>query len=1088
MAIYHFRAQVLTRGAGRSAIAAAAYRHRTKMMDEQIGTSWHYNRTEDLVHEEISLPSDAPAWAREMFEDRSVAQGSEAFWNAVEAHEKRSDAQLAREIVFALPQELTRDENIALARDFVETAFIQRGMVADWVFHDKEGNPHIHVMTTLRPLTEQGFGAKKVAELDERGEPVRQNGKIKYRLWAGDTERLNEWRAEWAQVANRHLALAGHQVQIDHRSYKDQGIQLEATAHLGPAANAVRQKLGALDKSHHVGAVRERNAEALRRDPASILQVVTSEKSVFTEQDIAKAILRYVDNVEAFDRIRYLVMSSSELVTLVPEIRDPETGQAVNKPLYSSREMVEAERRMAVDATLLAFTPSHGVHGAFVEKAIARKPYLADEQKEAIRHITGESRIAAVVGFAGAGKSTMLGAAREAWEAEGYRVFGAALAGKAAEELEKSSGIKGRTLASWELAWSKGQDLLKKGDVLVIDEAGMVSSKQLGRVLQHVKERGAKAVLVGDAMQLQPIEAGAAFRAITERIGYVELEGIRRQKDEWARTASVDFARGRTDKALEAYQARGAVAFEQTRDEAKAAIVRDWMASRGSGSTLILAHTNKDIFELNQAVRYGLIASGELGQGHQFKTERGARDFSAGDRIIFLKNDRELGVKNGMLGTVAKASHGALSVELDGGRRVEVNQIAYSNIDHGYAATIHKSQGSTVDRTFVLATPGMDQHLTYVGMSRHRESAVLYASREDFGTYKRLADRLGRSGAKETSLDYGEREAFAERRGFETARTIAPTFSAFVERQKAWISEQTARVQETWSRFQSAWSRVSSRAVEQARERVPAPQRSEALPRVEAAQRAPLFASITEFPRSVHEEATDRLRASPAYQDRYGELQATAAKMYKDPAVASERIETTFLKSQDAARVASVLMAAPEKAGELRGSDRLMDGLKARQERQEALANITALGVAIQQLGSTFELGMKRATEEEIQRRQRMSVEVPDLSPGARTALQEIERERQRGAEPYRVALSNLAAKPELSGEISRVAESLNRRFGPDGLTDRTRDPGRLVGSGERVKLESNRAVLATAIRIHSEHQAQAGLRLGRAQDSQIKR
>ena len=140
---------------------------------------------------------------------------------------------------------------------------------------------------------------------------------------------------------------------------------------------------------------------------------------------------------------------------------------------------------------------------------------------------------------AGAGKSTMLGAAREAWAAAGYRVHGAALAGKAAEGLEASSGIPSRTLASWQLAWMNGRDKLGRRDVLVIDEAGMVSSRQLARFVEAARLVGAKLVLVGDPEQLQPIGPGAGFRALSERTGFLELQVIRRQREAWQRDASV---------------------------------------------------------------------------------------------------------------------------------------------------------------------------------------------------------------------------------------------------------------------------------------------------------------------------------------------------------------------------------------------------------------------------------------------------------------------------------------------------------------------------------------------------------------------
>ena len=149
----------------------------------------------------------------------------------------------------------------------------------------------------------------------------------------------------------------------------------------------------------------------------------------------------------------------------------------------------------------------------------------------------------------------MLGVAREAWEAAGYEVRGAALSGIAAENLESGSGVASRTLASLEHGWGQGRDRLTARDVLVIDEAGMVGTRQLERVLSHAAEAGGKVVLVGDPQQLQSIEAGAAFRSIFERHGGAEIGEVHRQREEWQRDATRDLATGRIGEAIHAYDA-----------------------------------------------------------------------------------------------------------------------------------------------------------------------------------------------------------------------------------------------------------------------------------------------------------------------------------------------------------------------------------------------------------------------------------------------------------------------------------------------------------------------------------------------------
>ncbi|NKN07487.1 Ti-type conjugative transfer relaxase TraA, partial [Rhizobium laguerreae] len=777
MAIMFVRAQVISRGAGRNVVAAAAYRHRTRMMDEQAGMSFSYRRgASELVHEELALPDQLPDWLWSAVEGRSVAGASEALWNAVEAFEKQANARLARELIIALPEELTRAENIALAREFVRDNFTSEAMVADWVYHDKDSNPHIHLMTTVRPLTEEGFGPKNAPVLGENGEPLRffppgrPGGRIVYKSWGGDKETLRAWKVAWAETANRHLALAGHEIRIDGRSYAEQGLDGIAQRHLGPEKAALSRRGAELYFAPADLARRQEMADRLLAEPELLLKQLGNERSTFDERDIAKALHRTVDDPTVFANIRARLMASDDLIMLKPQEVDPETGKVAEPAVFTTREILRIEYDMARSAQVLSEQKGFAVPSRYFAAAVKSveagdpdKPFKLDaEQINAISHITGDSGIAAVVGLAGAGKSTLLAAARVAWEGEGRRVIGAALAGKAAEGLEDSSGIRSRTLASWELIWANGHETLHRGDVLVIDEAGMVSSQQMARVLKLMEQAGAKVVLVGDAMQLQPIQAGAAFRAITERIGFAELAGVRRQREEWAREASRLFARGEIEKGLDAYAGHGHLVEAETRAETIDRIVADWTEARKQAirnstvvaddgrlrgdELLVLAHTNQDVKRLNEALRSVMSGEGALGEGRSFQTERGAREFAAGDRIIFLENARfleprarRLGpqyVKNGMLGTVVstgdKRGDTLLSVRLDNGRDVVISEDSYRNVDHGYAATIHKSQGATVERTFVLATGMMDQHLTYVSMTRHRDRADLYAAKEDF--------------------------------------------------------------------------------------------------------------------------------------------------------------------------------------------------------------------------------------------------------------------------------------------------------------------------------------------------------------------
>jgi hypothetical protein len=318
----------------------------------------------------------------------------------------------------------------------------------------------------------------------------------------------------------------------------------------------------------------------------------------------------------------------------------------------------------------------------------------------------------------------------------------------------------------------------------------MVGTRQMERVLSHAQEAGAKVVLVGDPQQLQAIEAGAAFRSIAEQVGSIEITDIRRQRDDWQRDATRHLVTSRTGEALTAYRERGMVHVADTREAARGALIDRWDSERRSNpdaSRIILTHTNDEVKALNEAARDRLRVHGALGGDVPLKVERGDRTFAENDRVMFLKNERGLGVKNGTLGTVEQVNEKSMTVRTDDGRRVGFDLKGYSSIDHGYAATIHKAQGMTVDRTHVLATPGTDSHSAYVGLSRHRDGVQVHYGKDDFADAGKLTRALSRERGKDMASDHSPKQErnpvqqFAERRGItfreritEVAKQIVP--------------------------------------------------------------------------------------------------------------------------------------------------------------------------------------------------------------------------------------------------------------------------------------------------------------------------
>lgn len=1041
MAVPHFSVSIVARGSGRSAVLSAAYRHCAKMEFEREARSIDYTLKQGLLHEEFVIPEDAPDWLRKMVTDRSVSAASEAFWNAVEAFEKRSDAQLAKDVTIALPIELSTEQNIELVRDFVARHITANGMVADWVFHDAPGNPHIHLMTTLRALTNDGFGSKKVAILGPDGKPQRNEaGKIVYELWAGGADDFNAFRDGWFACQNRHLALAGLDIRVDGRSYEKQGIALEPTIHVGVGATAIERKADGANEAASAAAVklerielheerRAENSRRIQRNPEIVLDLIIREKSVFDERDIAKILHRYIDDAEAFENLMVRILQSPQTLRLDRERIDFGTG--VRAPAkYTTRELIRLEAEMANRAIWLAQRTSHGTEANVLETVFDRHSRLSDEQKAAIEHVVGPERIAAVIGRAGAGKTTMMKAALEAWEAAGYRVVGAALAGKAAEGLEKEAGIASRTLSSWELRWKQGRDGLDHKTVMVLDEAGMVSSRQMALLVETATKAGAKLVLIGDPEQLQPIEAGAAFRGIADRIGYAELDTIYRQREQWMRDASRDLARGKIGQAVAAYQVHGRMMATLLKADAVTNLIADWNREYDpEKSSLILAHLRRDVRMLNALARAKLIERGLIDQGCAFKTADGVRMFAAGDQIVFLKNEGSLGFKNGMLAKVAEASPGRIVAVIGVGAdasRVTVEQGLYSNIDHGYATTIHKSQGATVDRIKVLASLSLDRHLTYVAMTRHREDLGVYYGSRSFAKAGGLIELLSRRNSKETTLDYASgplyRQAlrFAEARGLHlvnVARTVARDRLEWTMRQKQRLVDLAGRLAAAGARigFGSTQSKSSTQSAASAKK-----------------EARPMVTGVTTFPKSIDQAVEDKVSADPGLKKQWDDVSSRFHLVYADPQGAFKAVDMDAMLTDKTVAATTLFKVAnePKSFGSLKGKAGLFAGKADKQDRDTALLNAPALARNLEQyLRARVEAEHKHEAEERGVRA-KLAIDVPALSANAKTVLERVRDAIDRNDLPsgLEYALADKMVKAELEGFARAVSERFGER------------------------------------------------------------
>ncbi|TAT95304.1 Ti-type conjugative transfer relaxase TraA, partial [Rhizobium ruizarguesonis] len=613
---------------------------------------------------------------------------------------------------------------------------------------------------------------------------------------------------------------------------------------------------------------------------------------------------------------------------------------------------------------------------------------------------------------------------------------------------------------------------LNARDVFVIDEGGMVGSRQLARFVDEVRRAGAKLVLVGDHEQLQAIGAGAPFRAIAEAVGHAQLSEVRRQKADWQKQASIDFASHRTAAGLAAYAAHGNIQLKANRDDVLKAIIADYVADRSAhpnDTRIAMAHRRDDVRAINAGIRARLQESGELakasnpsddkGEELSYQTNNGKRSFAPGDRIVFLENDRDLAVKNGMLGEVIAVAPDAIQVRLDGKaqtqdgqRQVTVPVNRYQSFDHGYATTIHKTQGATVDRSFVLASTTMDRHLTYVAMTRHREGVQLYAGLDAFKTERALTEALSRSGVKETTLDYTH--DFANRRGMEDrqGQGESDVASHGISKGIQPIPDTAVPKPMQEPRPLAARSIADGGAAHQHRSD---DERDD--------ERRVLIAAVKTYAMSVEE--VGRSKAMVAFERDWQAAKQLAPQLFKDAPAAMGALRGRILdENADPVALANQLSASPETFGALAGKTGLFGD---NAERKHALSRIDALASHVRQSAKTWQRRLEAECGSERWKREKQDV-VEVLGPSRRSeALL-----RQLDDLPYSDKakfVEQLVATPEgrrALAEAKDIVTAIETRFGRADPSDLAEQLKRM-GPDQAGDIERIRQVVRLADRSH---------------------
>lgn len=450
--------------------------------------------------------------------------------------------------------------------------------------------------------------------------------------------------------------------------------------------------------------------------------------------------------------------------------------------LITHQRLAKAEKEMIAYA--MYEDPKFFIQKELVQAAIDNKKGISEEQRTAVWESTCTNRRVSVIeGTAGAGKSFTMAAMKEAYIASGYEVTGAALSWTAAKVLEESTGLKGckaieGLLNEIDKAKKQNIDFFRRPTVLIIDEAGLVGTMHMYRLLKETFDAKVpvKVILTGDSMQLNPVDAGNALEAIVNYCGSSRIDTIRRQKQESHRIAVKDFCFGRSGQGLYSFLYQEAINFYPNKDEILFNVVQDFLSYKiafPEKKALILALSNKDVVTLNNMVRQaykklGKVSTDEIKLSVTDIRQTWDAAFAVGDSVVFRKNDKNKpiyeevngklevkaeGLFNRMTGTIVditKAERGYdITVELSNkGQFVTINTNEYKTptdgsipLNHNFATTIYASQGQTVEQVFIIDSAMMQRRLAYVGMSRHTESCVIYADESEL--IQRLDKLLG---------------------------------------------------------------------------------------------------------------------------------------------------------------------------------------------------------------------------------------------------------------------------------------------------------------------------------------------------------
>ena len=758
MAIDYINVNIMSRSNGANALEASAYRSNSKMYDEQIGKVFDYTLKKDCVSAEIMLPDTA--FTKGMDVNNHQFNNRESLWNAVElkedGHNRRDSARVAFEIQLALPKELTIEQNKKLVREFIYDNYVSKFNIgADMCIHDKgDGNVHAHVMLTTRAINGVELSNKKSRNILPK---IFKSKGISFSQKDGVA---NNWRT----YQNGFFKKNGIDLVVSQN-------KIHGNIHMQRNRNNKGFLQSDIDKNV---AIDKKNLDEVSKDHNIIIDTLSKRQSTFTQGEIECLILKCtIADKEKYTEVLDKVLSSEELINL--------GLGAYGRQTYTSKENYRKDIQLIELSNSLSGRRGIGISQKLISQTIAEvedDKKLKVEQEYALKHIAHRGDLSCVVGYAGAGKSHTLKSVNDLYAKKDINVYGASVSGKVAQSLESDTNIKSRTIASLLMSYNnQTNNLPEKGSVLVIDEAGMVGLDDMVGIMKLSKERDLKLVLVGDPNQLEAIGKGSPFKYIVDNVGFVPMKEIFRQTNIGDKEATVNLAEGKIGLAINHYNTKNNIHIKKEYEVLDAVVSKysEYVTQDKINDTLVLSYARKDVATLNDSIRGMLVENKNISLGNSIdinipkgmhSQESQSKRFAVGEKIVFLRNgkvtDDQL-VKNGLFGNITSINNNIVTVKTHEGknsRDINVDISKYNNFDYGYATTVHKSQGATVENTLVYVnSKGWNRNLTYVGMTRHKENLDVFVNSDKYGSVEALKRGLSSKSNKELNVtDFIERK------------------------------------------------------------------------------------------------------------------------------------------------------------------------------------------------------------------------------------------------------------------------------------------------------------------------------------------